>query len=294
MRNTKLNSKRKSGFERLEARSMMAGNVAASVDQFGYLSLIGTDKDNFILVTKNSDNSVKVQGVPGTNTKINGHSSRTFEGVFGGLYADLKKGNDGIAILKGTFFGEVDIHTGKGIDGVLILKTNAPALNIETGADIDVVVLAGVNIFNQSTETTTLAAQVEAGGINIDTGGGKDFVLMAKVAAATIYVNTGSDTDAVGLLGVFSENLAVNMGSGNMDILAIAKSGARFANLDGGGNAADIHVYARNTFEDQTVDGFQIKQSFDAYVDQIENFIKLAQPYLKQLPSIKSLPAFTL
>jgi hypothetical protein len=285
------NLKRKVGFEHLETRAMMAGNVTAEVLEGGQLFIKGTTKDNFVVVTKFNNGDVKVAGVPGTNTKINGHSSETFEGV-DSLFATMGSGNDGFAILKGTFFGLVEINTGNGIDGVALTKLTAGGVQVNTGADTDVVVAAFVTINSESTTTfaSVSAQQAEFGTFGVNTSGGDDYVLLARVSAEGINVQTGAGSDKVGLIGCGAFGISVGLGSGVFDVLGVGFSEAQFANFDGGGNPADTYVHARNNFGSETATGFQLTYSLDSLVDQLENSIQTLQPIIQQLPGIKNLP----
>src|SRR3954467_4828191 len=179
MRFNKLNVKRKVGFEHLETRAMMVGNVTAEVLEGGQLFIKGTTKDNFVVVTQLNNGDVKVAGVPGTNTKINGHSSQTFEGV-DSLFATMGSGNDGFAITKGTFFGLVEINTGNGIDGVALTHLTAAGVQVNTGANTDVVLAAFVTVNSESTPTdfaSVSAQQAELGTFGVNTSDGNDYVL---------------------------------------------------------------------------------------------------------------------
>ena len=293
MRLNKLNLKRKVGFEHLELRAMMAGNVTAEVLEGGQLFIKGTTQDNFVVVTKFNNGDVKVAGVPFTNTRINGHSSQTFEGV-DSIFATLGSGNDGIALVKGTYFGLIEINTGNGIDGVALTNVTAAGVQINTGASTDVVLALGVTISSEEPPTDgsdlLSAQQAEFGLFGVNTSSGDDYVLLARVSAEGINVQTGAGSDKVGLLGCSAFGISVGLGSGVFDVLAVGFSEAEFANFDGGGDPADTYVHARNNFDSETATGFQLNYSLDPLVDQLQTSLQTLQPIIQQLPGIKNLP----
>jgi hypothetical protein len=289
MRKTTSNLQRSFGFENLEIRTPMAGNVTAAINTAGDLEIRGDSKNNIVAVTQFNNGLWKVQGLLGT--KINGGNSAKFE-YSGGMDVSLGRGHDGFAIVKGNIEGALNIRTSQGIDGVAITRVTAQSIYVNTGTDTDALLVAKVTV-QPLEEQPEIPALMEGGlGTAIfQTSSGDDYVLIAKLTAPSVYVYTNAGRDIVGLLGVeASEKLHVNLGSGNLDILAAVKNSAPIANLYGGEDLADGYLHAANTFEEESVNGFELTQSFDAYYEQLENLVETYLPLVQQLPGLNGLP----
>src|SRR5262245_19355375 len=77
--------------ECLEPRAMLAGNVTASVNGSGNLTITGSNADNQIEITQVDVDSYLISG---TDTTINGETELQVDGVQGSLTVDLKGGAD--------------------------------------------------------------------------------------------------------------------------------------------------------------------------------------------------------
>jgi VCBS repeat-containing protein len=151
-------------FEKLEDRTVMAGNVTA-IDASGYLLLFGDGGDNQVAITQNLNGSLNVAGTAGTT--INGQASATLGAATRGALILMGEGNDNLSI------------TG----------TAASALNIGSSTTID---LGGGN------DTLNLTNFGTAGSLTINAGAGNDTVNLARALNAT----TGSGAQIGGNLVV--------------------------------------------------------------------------------------------
>jgi hypothetical protein len=293
MTTTASEQRRKLGYEGLEARTLMAGNVAAAINQAGNLEIRGDSKDNFVVVTQFNSGEWKLQGVLGT--KINGHNSEKFT-YRGGMDVSLGRGNDGFEIVKGNLEGALDVRTSNGIDGVALMRFKAWSIFVHTGADTDALLVANVTVSGPDEQPPTAALVAgEYGSAIFQTSSGDDYVLLAKLTAANVAVHTHGGRDTVGLLAVTaSGELRVNLGDDNLDILAGVKNTAAVASFDGGDGLADIYLHASNSFVEVNTAGFEFDYAFDAYFEQLETLVETYLPLVQQLPGFQGLPQLKL
>jgi hypothetical protein len=288
---TKMQTNRSMSFERLEDRTMLAGNVAAAIDNSGNLKLTGDANNNIVALSQAANGKWVVKGLLGTT--INGAAKRSFY-VENGLKANLGNGNDGIAILKGEFYGNVCVNTGNGTDGVALVSLDVGRnLKVNTGNDSDAVFINNVQVgFMVSPESSTAYGSVPEEGYGkatINTGSGMDISLISKLSAYSICIDTGSGLDMTGLISVCADyNLSVNTGS-DFDTLGVVKSKAYTANFNGGGDPANLYASAKNSFGSES-NNFNAKLNLDAIADQVEKMLNTAKVYLKSLPGIGNLP----
>ncbi len=93
------------GFQRLEDRTLMAGNVTVAV-QNAALVVTGDNSNNAIVITQSGSGKYTV--APGdSNTTINGKlAAQTFSGVTGDFNINLKAGADSMQIGNAAAFGK--------------------------------------------------------------------------------------------------------------------------------------------------------------------------------------------
>ncbi len=103
-----LSNRKRLGFENLERRAMLAGNVAVSFDS-GALCLNGDAKGDQFVVHQQSNGDWTVTGV--NKTKIGGQKSQTFSEVES-ISIKTLGGNDAIGVAGGCLPGPLCISTG--------------------------------------------------------------------------------------------------------------------------------------------------------------------------------------
>jgi hypothetical protein len=236
-RNATRGRKSRLGFERLERREMLAGDVFVFMDRGGNLRIIGDHRDNGIQIDQFGD--ITVQGIDagGRATRINGVANGvvTFEVVgegdikvhlgFGNdivrvgersddvnapddLEIDTGHGNDTILITGDTNLGDdLEIESGSGNDLVDVRNVDvADDVEIETGKGDDVVKMLAVRIVGSTRINTgdgadRIYTEFEAtfgGSLRIDTGRGDDFLQLTNVKCdGRVHVRMGSGNDGL-------------------------------------------------------------------------------------------------
>ena len=247
--------KRHLTLERLEARELKAGDIAANLVN-GNLFLTEAagqgGKDNSVDISQLSNGMVRVTGnatVDGSFSKVNGSTYQDFK-VTGSLNVEFGAGND-LVVLAGK--GLPPSFTTVNIDLSAPVIGNAPsstvaATTVATKAtvvtppanpanpvvsDNDQVICWGVNVAGSMTINTGIgndyvyvaAANLGAAGtgdLSINTGIGSDAVDIENLTglvpgAITVQMNgLASDVDRVVVNGVYaSGNIQVDTGAGN-------------------------------------------------------------------------------
>ncbi len=119
------------GFERLETRALLAGNVTAVYT--GGLTITGDDAANSITVSELPSGMWKVQGNGAT---INGSKNAFItSGPVSDIIIDLKNGNNSLTVQNGTLPSFFDITTGTGNDTLLVsnLTSDNAVFNLGDG-----------------------------------------------------------------------------------------------------------------------------------------------------------------
>src|SRR5262245_56598606 len=130
------NQSRRFGFESLEHRTLLAGNVTAAVAA-GTLALNGDGSGNAIQVWQSGANW-KVQGL---GTTVNGSFSvQTFAGVTN-IVAALEGGNDFIRVFDGVLPGALVVSDSGGNDVAQLSNITAASITVNVGDGRDTVAL---------------------------------------------------------------------------------------------------------------------------------------------------------
>src|SRR5690348_6679077 len=104
------------GFERLENRALLAGNVTAAVVA-GTLNLTGDASGNALLVVQTASNTWRVQGL---GTTINGGNTAFLASGVTDITADLMDGNNFIRVAGGSLSGSLSLTAGTGNDSIQV------------------------------------------------------------------------------------------------------------------------------------------------------------------------------
>ncbi len=196
--------------EVLEDKTLLVGNVFATMNAAGDLTLRGDGQANQVTVTSIA-NGVQVLGTGGT--RINGLPVPTlFPGAsITDINARLRGGNDSLTI-RADVGGDVDARMGGGSDIVTILDTSV-------GGDTDINVGAA---FPGLPEVVTINATTIDGEMNLRGGGGQQrFIITTSTVIGPSSVRMGGGRD-------FLNTSATNFVSG--------------LQADGGGGAFDTFI----------------------------------------------------
>lgn len=191
---------RRPGFEALESRELMAGDVFVNVSEGGDLIVRGDFAENEIqIVQPLQENGAPVAGryhITGLNgTRINGVFKQAFSNVTHDLQINLSGGNDRLTL-------------GNGVNNAKFIVPND--LKIEMGGGADVVVVDKITVRDD---------------VSIATGDGNDSVTFRGSVGNLpgfdggendLFIDTGERADNVLLQNTFvRRNLVVNAGSDN-------------------------------------------------------------------------------
>lgn len=232
------NRHRKLNMERMEAREMMAGDVAASV----YKNTLTITEapgqaglDNSVLISQIAPGRIRVSGNPtttdGTVGKVNGAAYQDFN-VRGSLSVKFGGGNDLVVFDPAAppTFTNVDIDLSA---PPIVAKAAAKGANVVAApipSDNDAVIFWAANI---------------TGNLTINTGVGNDYVYLTNTPiGGNVSINTGAGADTVTL-----ENEPGIIG-GSVDIQlysSLSEKDADVAWLD--------HVYANGNINVRGGDG---------------------------------------
>jgi hypothetical protein len=233
MTSRKTNSSRKLSFQTLENRQLMAGNVAASVQNHN-LVLTGDQQDNNIQVAQVGQSDYLITGLNGT--KVNGHSSQTFHSVTGDVNANFKDGNDTLTFGTGT--------AGESTGAAVILPRNLT-----------------VNMGNGTNQFALYATSVR-GKFSLTGGNGSDSAVFAESNIGISSVNSGKN-DATINLGGGSNTLTMNYTQVERDlnILDQASNGDNLA-LNGGNVGRYLYAETGNGADKVQLDEMEIGSLF--------------------------------
>ncbi|MGI9427360.1 MAG: hypothetical protein ACR2NM_01795 [Bythopirellula sp.] len=236
-------------FEALEAKQLMAGDVAIGADG-GNLFLMGDDADNQIAITNAQlPGAIAVVGLADTTVTLGGqtHAPGTpavISGFRGNFVAHLNAGNDLVRIDGLAVRGRATILTGPGDDTVAVSQLIARrGLHVNAGVGDDSIVVDGVrtprhvslaggpgsdNIVVQNTVARRGLAVQAGHGI----GDGDDQVVVHQSRSSRARISTGLGDDVVRITDAALGHLAVNLGAGDDDLAlgGIAVPGRAFLN----------------------------------------------------------------
>jgi len=220
-----LNRHRKLRMEQMEARQMMAGDIAAFMQNGNLFINEATGqagRDNAVSIQRLTDTTVRVTGLPtltdGTLSKVNGSASQVFTiNSNTSLFVNLGGGTD--AFTFAPIGGEIkfnEIHINVAAPPLIATTRSASTVaQAQTfpGPDNDVVVL-------ERFHTT--------GDVSINTGVGNDIVTIKNarigevgLTTANVAINTGAGTDDVKVIS----NIDTTLITGTLDVQTFSSVG---------------------------------------------------------------------
>ena len=242
-------------FENLEGRSLMAGDVFASI-KLGSVKIEGESQANEIAVVDLGGGAVEITGQNGT--KVNGVSSVTLSGNTAGFKAELKGGDDIVSwrgmeshitprfsidtgsgndsvLVDQLFAGIAEIEGGLGNDVIQVLNAKAAILEIETQAGDDVVRIGSPSV----------VSNVAVLKLKIETGSGNDQVLVQNsnfnLTSTKIELGSGDDSAVVSKI---SGNSSLSLSGGfGTDVVVVEESNFRVMDIElGAGDGDDLKI----------------------------------------------------
>jgi hypothetical protein len=221
------------GFQSLENRNLMAGDVAVAVNQ-GAIAITGDSAANFVEISEVAPNVLRIQGTFGTS--INGQSFVDVRSrAFGDVSIDLGAGNDQLRV------HDLDLayHSHQG-DWSLNLGSGR---NLATFNNVELPQNLLVNVHVPATngiDTVRIEESNIGGSVLMNLGAGADFVEVSETTIRRdLSINGGADND-IASVG-FSEiggRFSLNMGAGN-DMAFVVDNQAGSASFDGGSDTLD-------------------------------------------------------
>jgi hypothetical protein len=218
MASRKFKMGRKLGFQQLESRHLMAGNVTAAITNHS-LNLTGDNGSNQIEIEQVGANLFKVNGENGTT--VNGKASQQFS-VTGNISANFKAGDDQL-VLQGnsstggymTLPGSVNVVLGDGKNNFDMYKAYISGnLSVTGGSGADSVDLqngaVGLGTYNGGSNDCTM-----------NLGGGKsDIHLNYMQIERDLFINDNSSVfDLILVEGSYvGRNASIQTGSGNDNV----------------------------------------------------------------------------
>jgi hypothetical protein len=268
------------GFEALEPRQMMAGDVSVAFGKSDAYTLefkespnttkqVNTGQDNHIYVERISATQIRVtgsaDGLAPTDTTINGRSSQVFNFQNGGrsLSFNMGGGNDSVTVDSGSeasfTMNKLSIKMGAGSDTVSLISLN---VRQTTSISTDDVVTFD-NVAQQGKDRVEIYNTTFVGTTTIKTGGKSDYIALLSVVTGDDIVidtaNSGTDSagDSVILTDVVCGNrsykyeqglIKITTGNGG-DTITLKNSKTDFIQIDalGGDDTVSLEsVYVDN------------------------------------------------
>jgi hypothetical protein len=187
--------------ESLEARQMMAGDVAAFL-QDGNLFLNETagqaGQANYVSITKLEGGQIRVKGLmkpDGTQTLVNNAAQQDFW-VGGNLNVNFGGGSDRVVIdlptapTSGSWIKDINVN----VAGPATQPANAPYAYYRWSSELPVYTFE-----TPDDDHVAIWKGRINGSVNVQTGRGADYALVQNIAAQNVNVNTGSGGDEVKL-----------------------------------------------------------------------------------------------
>jgi hypothetical protein len=235
------NSLKKLGFESLERKQMLAGDVLVSLVG-GNLLVHGDAEANSIVVTSGAEpGSLVIQGLDGTNVQFADAepgdppapaSGLVVEGVRGHVRVNLGEGNDTLAVHDAQFRRSLTVNTGAGEDEVRIGAAGDISGAVTEPGDANVNVGGFLTIRTGEANDDVVVGDAAVGGLlSILTDGGDDTVDLGADGAATIV-----DGEPATLRARFGIDVVLGEG---IDSAVLRDVSARGAVAVGGGAGAD-------------------------------------------------------
>lgn len=183
-------NQRRLGFEALEDRQYLAGNVTAGIDVNGNVTIAGDLADNHVAIYRGTFGQIVVAGGTSTGdasgrTRINGQFIPVTLNANGGVILNMRSGNDRVLLTNITLTRAVNGSLGLGNDQLLLHSGAAGAvpfvMNNGGAAPYGKVAVQGLLTVNgnEGNDTFSFYNANVAGGVTLTGGVGNDSVLQS-------------------------------------------------------------------------------------------------------------------
>ncbi len=234
-----MNRQQKKGrsFERLETRTLMAGNVTAAVVG-GNLTITGDSSPNVISLHEIGDTGQwRITG--GIKTAINGNlDSLVTAPVTGDITIDLNGGNDRLTVQNGNIPGNLTVTMGDGNDAATLANLEIGTyLHFEGNAGNDKLGVRNVAVSDPTFSyyssidmndgnDTALINHLSDQDLSLSMGTGADHLMMANSTflggpTEGLHIQTGGGGDVTRLRNDTTGPLSVSVGVGKHNILKV-------------------------------------------------------------------------
>lgn len=272
-----LSRQRKLRMEQMEAREMMAGDIAGYVSGNNlilYEAYGQAGRDNSVLISQIAPGTVRVRGNVGADgiaTKVNGAAYTDFK-VTGGLNITFGGGNDSVYFspIAPPAFHDVNLNlagptptsTRTSMNAVSVVtltpsdkdyvsmngQTVPGWLTINTGLDDDQVYVRDTNVGHSDLKS----GAPNTGGITVNTGLGNDIINFDGLRSShDINIDAGAGNDRVDVLnGALVDNFMAELGDGD-DVMTVNAMNTRLRP-----NSAKTQISGGNGTDRLTTSGF--------------------------------------
>ena len=260
------------GFEALEDRVLLAGNVTVAFNAAGDVVVTGDSASNQIEIQDlDGDGSYTIVGLNGTTVNYSAavvaadifDADDADNGVFGAgavagdtFIVNLGKGNDELFVTDAGFGGDIGagvnltVNMGTGNDLVDVLGAGGTVfdhVNIDLGAGNDELILndfiaTSVSVSGAAGNDEITLVNFVADSVGVSGGAGSDLIGVGFAGIDTLSVNGGAGKDGVQLDGVFVNHAKITLG-GNHDGASITNSVFDLSfTLKGGGGKDNVEI----------------------------------------------------
>jgi hypothetical protein len=222
---------RRLGFEGLERRELLTGNVNAGLDVNGNLVLSGDLSANAVVVYRGAFGRMFVQGGritandANTRTTVNGQFTGVGFDTSGGITLNMSDGNDKVLITNFDIQGNITGFCGVGNDTVALQSSSAGAVSFTTN-DLSAVPYGKVSV---------------SGLVNINGGDGNDVISLSDATIGGAFTFTGGngndqyiDTGSSHTANTIGGTVTLTMGSGDDTIAMTRRAIGGYLNIDDG------------------------------------------------------------
>lgn len=202
---------RRLGFESLETRNLLAGDVTAAVID-GDLVLTGDAGDNVILIRPGA-NPGEIQLIGVRDTTINGDPrSAVVLGMTDDILANMGGGNDRFVVTRLQAPSDLKVELGGGDNRVKLDRIDLPgSVHIDGGDDKDGILIRGASVGDE---------------LNVDLGDGENhFTMLNSGVDGETEILGGAQRDRLEMLrAAFDETLSIDLAGENDRVVVVRSS----------------------------------------------------------------------
>ena len=256
------------GFEELETRLLLSGDVSVILDS-GNLTITGDALANDIRILDNNQGGIRVLGLNGT--LINGASTAFNSGAdsVADVTASMKGGDDFVQFRADQATGIVKIITSAGADKVTVDSRAiiAKTLSVNTGTGDDCVKISdsdvlgrGVIVTGAGNDKVIIDAETTiAKGATLKTGDGNDkFRAENSTVKGKVLVDLGTGNDREGLFDMLFTGDHSWSGDDGVDVIVVDNTEFKRNVTVLGGTGRDYVIVTNNIFGRTSADTLSV------------------------------------